>query len=110
MDSKRRMGEDTSISFQNVDSCSSDGVTSEKNNALLDIKLNDWKLICINAVTTGLEMVSSVVFTLVPPMLLKLGFSESKMSMIFGVGKSVLISLSTTKYLNAPDILILDQS
>ena len=50
---------------------------------------NTWKLICINAVTAGLEIVSSVVFTIVPPLLLKFGYSETQMSLLFGVGKKI---------------------
>ena len=50
-------------------------------------RCHTWKLIGINAVTAGLEIVSSVVFTIVPPLLLKLGYSETQMSYLFGVGK-----------------------
>ena len=50
-------------------------------------RCHTWKLIGINAVTGGLEIVSSVVFTVVPPLLLKLGYSETHMSYLFGVGK-----------------------
>ena len=52
---------------------------------------NTWKLICINAVTAGLEIVSSVVFTIVPPLLLKFGYSETQMSLLFGVGKITFV-------------------
>ena len=56
---------------------------------------NTWKLICINAVTAGLEIVSSVVFTIVPPLLLKFGYSETQMSLLFGVGKKIFGLFST---------------
>ena len=49
-------------------------------------RISDWNLVFVNAITAGLEMVSSVVFTIIPPMLLKLGYSDTQMSMIFGVG------------------------
>ena len=49
-------------------------------------RMSDWNLVFVNAITAGLEMVSSVVFTIIPPMLLKLGYSDTQMSMIFGVG------------------------
>ena len=57
-------------------------------------RYNTWKLICINAVTAGLEIVSSVVFTIVPPLLLKFGYSETQMSLLFGVGKKIFIYFS----------------
>ena len=56
-------------------------------------RYNTWKLISINAVTAGLEIVSSVVFTIVPPLLLKLGYSETQMSLLFGVGKKIFDQL-----------------
>ena len=62
---------------------------SQHSKILSASKYNDCNLICVNAVTSGLEIVSSVVFTIVPPMLLKLGFSETQMSMLFGVGKFI---------------------
>ena len=71
---------------------SSDRKPMPENSKILSAsKYNDCNLICVNAVTTGLEIVSSVVFTIVPPMLLKLGFSETQMSMLFGVGKFIFI-------------------
>ena len=61
-------------------------------NGLSETSCQTWKLICINAVTAGLEVVSSVVFTIVPPLLLKLGYSETQMSLLFGVGKNIVTS------------------
>ena len=55
--------------------------------------LTDAHLIRINAVVAGLEVVSAVVFALVPPMLLKLGYSETQMSIMFGVGKQLILFL-----------------
>ena len=54
-------------------------------------RMCDWNLVFVNAITAGLEMVSSVVFTIIPPMLLKLGYSDTQMSMIFGVGNSYFV-------------------
>ena len=53
-------------------------------------RISDWNLVFVNAITAGLEMVSSVVFTIIPPMLLKLGYNDTQMSMIFGVGNFYL--------------------
>ena len=64
---------------------------SENSKISPSLKFNDCNLISVNAVTTGLEIVSSVVFTIVPPMLLKFGFSETQMSMVFGVGKFIFM-------------------
>ena len=66
---------------------------SNVKNGLGEGGCNTWKLICINAVTAGLEIVSSVVFTIVPPLLLKLGYSETQMSLLFGVGKNMALFL-----------------
>ena len=68
-------------------------------NGLSESSCQTWKLICINAVTAGLEVVSSVVFTIVPPLLLKLGYSETQMSLLFGVGKNMVTILSYPKIL-----------
>ena len=65
----------------------------QNENGLSKTSCQTWKLICINAVTAGLEVVSSVVFTIVPPLLLKLGYSETQMSLLFGVGKNIATSV-----------------
>lgn len=65
----------------------------QNENGLSKTSCQTWKLICINAVTAGLEVVSSVVFTIVPPLLLKLGYSETQMSLLFGVGKNIVSSV-----------------
>ena len=71
---------------------SSDRKSTSENPKILSVaKFSYFDLISVNAVTTGLEVVSSVVFTIVPPLLLKLGFSETQMSMLFGVGKFILM-------------------
>jgi hypothetical protein len=45
------------------------------------------RLVGTNAVVAGLEVAASVAFTFVPPMMLKGGFGESQMSVVFGIGK-----------------------
>ena len=50
-------------------------------------KVSDIRLILVNFVVAGLEIASSVAFTFIPPLLLKSGYSETQMSIIFGVGK-----------------------
>ena len=72
------------------------GCSADDNNVLSDDHTNnqlltDAHLIRINAVVAGLEVVSAVVFALVPPMLLKLGYSETQMSIMFGVGKRLIL-------------------
>ncbi len=42
----------------------------------------------VNMVVAGLEIAASVAFTFVPPLLLKSGYSETQMTIIFGIGKS----------------------
>ncbi len=49
--------------------------------------MSDLRLILVNFVVAGLEIASSVAFTFIPPLLLKSGYSETQMSIIFGVGK-----------------------
>ena len=51
-------------------------------------KVSDLRLILVNFVVAGLEIASSVAFTFIPPLLLKSGYSETQMSIIFGVGKN----------------------
>lgn len=46
------------------------------------------KLIGINAVVAGLEIAASVAFTFIPPLLLKIGYGETQMSIIFGIGEN----------------------
>ena len=50
-------------------------------------KVSDLRLILVNFVVAGLEIASAVAFTFIPPLLLKAGYSETQMSIIFGVGK-----------------------
>ena len=51
------------------------------------ILFSDLRLILVNFVVAGLEIASSVAFTFIPPLLLKSGYSETQMTIIFGVGK-----------------------
>ena len=44
-------------------------------------------LVGTNAVVAGLEVAASVAFTFIPPLLLKSGFGETQMSVIFGIGE-----------------------
>jgi hypothetical protein len=44
----------------------------------------------VNMVVAGLEIAASVAFTFIPPLLLKSGYSETQMTIIFGVGKDIL--------------------
>jgi hypothetical protein len=50
-------------------------------------RISDARLVLVNFVVAGLEIASSVAFTFIPPLLLKSGYSETQMSIIFGVGK-----------------------
>ena len=54
------------------------------------IQFSDLRLILVNFVVAGLEIASSVAFTFIPPLLLKSGYSETQMTIIFGVGKLFL--------------------
>ena len=49
-------------------------------------RVSDLRLILVNFVVAGLEIASAVAFTFIPPLLLKAGYSETQMSIIFGVG------------------------
>ena len=51
------------------------------------VPVSDLTLVLVNFVVAGLEIASSVAFTFIPPLLLKSGYSETQMSIIFGVGK-----------------------
>ena len=70
------------------------------------IQFSDLRLILVNFVVAGLEIASSVAFTFIPPLLLKSGYSETQMTIIFGVGKlpifkknrQIKIALLFTKY------------
>ena len=57
---------------------------SSPNSRVLTLPL----LVGTNAVVAGLEVAASVAFTFIPPLLLKSGFGETQMSVIFGIGKS----------------------
>lgn len=46
------------------------------------------KLMAINALVCGVEIVSSAAFTYIPPLLLKAGYTETVMTIILGVGES----------------------
>ena len=64
-------------------------------------KVSDIRLILVNFVVAGLEIASSVAFTFIPPLLLKSGYSETQMSIIFGIGKnSFLYAFFIYKNLN----------
>ena len=45
------------------------------------------RILGINAMVCGVEIVSSAGFTFIPPLLLKAGFSETTMTIILGIGK-----------------------
>ena len=45
------------------------------------------RLVASNAVVAGVEVASAVAFSVVPPLMLKSGFRESTMSILFGIGK-----------------------
>ena len=62
--------------------------SSAASTSLGNTKVSDLKLILVNAVVAGLEIASSVAFTFIPPLLLKSGYSETQMTIIFGVGKN----------------------
>ena len=61
-------------------------------------KVTDLRLILVNFVVAGLEIASSVAFTFIPPLLLKSGYSETQMSIIFGVGKCSILVLVSIGY------------
>ena len=63
--------------------------SSAASTSLGNTKVSDLKLILVNAVVAGLEIASSVAFTFIPPLLLKSGYSETQMTIIFGVGKNL---------------------
>ena len=44
------------------------------------------QIILLNAVVCGLEFCASAAFTYIPPMLLKVGMSEERMSFVLGIG------------------------
>ena len=50
-------------------------------------RVSEFHLVLVNFVVAGLEIAASVAFTFVPPLLLKSGYSETQMTIIFGVGK-----------------------
>ena len=60
-------------------------------------KVSDLRLILVNFVVAGLEIASAVAFTFIPPLLLKAGYSETQMSIIFGIGKNILLYLEPDK-------------
>ena len=62
--------------------------------SLGNTKVSDLKLILVNAVVAGLEIASSVAFTFIPPLLLKSGYSETQMTIIFGVGKILFFTVA----------------
>jgi hypothetical protein len=49
--------------------------------------VSEFHLVLVNFVVAGLEIAASVAFTFIPPLLLKSGYSETQMTIIFGVGK-----------------------
>ena len=55
-------------------------------------KLNVFQLVGVNSVVAGLEIAASVAFTFIPPLLLKTGFGETQMTIIFGIGEGKLKS------------------
>ena len=67
--------------------------SSAASTSLGNTKVSDLKLILVNAVVAGLEIASSVAFTFIPPLLLKSGYSETQMTIIFGVGKTLFFTV-----------------
>ena len=51
-------------------------------------RVSEFHLVMVNMVVAGLEIAASVAFTFIPPLLLKSGYSETQMTIIFGVGKN----------------------
>ena len=51
------------------------------------MKVTDFDLVLVNAIVTGVEVAGAVGFAFVPPLLLKSGYTETQMSIIFGLGK-----------------------
>ena len=49
-----------------------------------------FHLIGVNSVVAGLEIAASVAFTFIPPLLLKTGFGETQMTIIFGIGRGTV--------------------
>ena len=62
-----------------------------------NVPVSELTLILVNFVVAGLEIASSVAFTFIPPLLLKSGYSETQMSIIFGVGKPYKNTKNTFK-------------
>ena len=58
-----------------------------------NVPVSEVTLILVNFVVAGLEIASSVAFTFIPPLLLKSGYSETQMSIIFGVGKPFIFKI-----------------
>ena len=52
-------------------------------------RVSELHLVLVNFVVAGLEIAASVAFTFIPPLLLKSGYSETQMTIIFGVGKTI---------------------
>ncbi len=55
--------------------------------------MSEFHLVLVNFVVAGLEIAASVAFTFIPPLLLKSGYSETQMTIIFGVGEKTFINL-----------------
>ena len=62
------------------------------------IKVTTCELVAVNAVVTGAETAGAVAMAFVPPMMLKAGYTETQMSILFGLCKSVY----TVKYPSLP--------
>ena len=73
--------------------------SSTSGSSLANTKVSDLKLILVNAVVAGLEIASSVAFTFIPPLLLKSGYSETQMTIIFGVGKTLFFTVRVSENL-----------
>ncbi len=69
---------------------------------LAAVRVGDLRLVLVNFVVAGLEVAASVAFTFIPPLLLKSGYSETEMSIIFGIGnyliKYLIKTLIITKF------------
>ena len=51
------------------------------------------RLVASNAVVAGVEVASAVAFSVLPPLMLKSGFRESTMSILFGIGEKTQLLL-----------------
>ena len=65
------------------------------------------RLVASNAVVAGVEVASAVAFTVLPPLMLKIGFRESTMSIILGIGEKISLIFMLCWKSQAPFVLLL---